>query len=691
MTTTASVPIDQPHGAADEPQLFNRELSWLEFNRRVLEEAQDAETPLLERLKFLAIFSSNLDEFFMVRVSGLLEELEAGVGPSPDGMSPAAQLKEISARLRPMVAEQMRCLREEVLPGLEAHGVRITSYRNLDEAEREVADRYFFESVFPILTPQAVDPGHPFPYVSNLSLNLGVMVEPDEKDAHAAARFARIKLPPIVPRLVPVDASGTKFVFLAGLVAANAASLFPGMRVGRCHLFRVTRDADFEIREDEAADLLRAVQQNLRQRRFGDTVRLEVAAAMPPEMVEYLTTSLDLTPQEVYAVEGPLNLPDLMQLYALERPELKDRPLQVSVPAPLRKAGAAFDAIRRGDVLLHHPYTSYTAVTDFITNAARDPDVLAIKMCLYRTGKQSPIVQALIEAVERGKQVAVLVELKARFDEESNIGWARRLEEAGVHVVYGLVGLKTHSKLTLVVRREGGELRRYVHVATGNYNPTTSRNYTDLGIFTADEEIGADASNLFNYLTGYSRFKDYGCLLVAPVNLRERMTALIRREVAHARVGRPARLVAKMNSLTDVGIINELYDASRAGVKIDLIVRGMCMLRPGVAGLSENVRVRSIVGRFLEHSRVYYFANGGDEELYTGSADWMSRNLDRRVEVVAPVKDAGLRKFLKEVVLDTYLRDNVKARELQPDGSYARVRPRDGEENFDSQTFFQKV
>jgi len=363
----------------------------------------------------------------------------------------------------------------------------------------------------------------------------------------------------------------------------------------------------------------------------------------------------------------------------------------VSVPAPLRKPGAAFDAIRRGDILLHHPYTSYTAVTDFITAAARDPDVLAIKMCLYRTGKQSPIVQALIEAVERGKQVAVLVELKARFDEESNIGWARRLEEAGVHVVYGLVGLKTHSKLTLVVRREGGALRRYVHVATGNYNPTTSRNYTDVGIFTADEEIGADASNLFNYLTGYSRFKDYGSLLVAPVNLRERMTALIRRESAHARAGRAARIVAKMNSLTDVGIINELYEASRAGVAVDLIVRGQCMLRPGVAGLSERVRVRSVVGRFLEHSRLFYFLNGGEEELYTGSADWMSRNLDRRVEVVAPVRDAEIRKFLKEVVLDAYLRDNVKARELMPDGSYARLRPRDGEERFDSQTYFQKV
>ena len=703
MTTAASEPTDKLNSAADaaetassgagERRLFNRELSWLEFNRRVLEEAQDAETPLLERLKFLAIFSSNLDEFFMVRVSGLLEELAEGdaVGPSPDGMSPAEQLREISARLRPMVAEQMRCLREELLPGLEAHGIRITSYKNLTAAERRVADRYFSESVFPILTPQAVDPGHPFPYVSNLSLNLGLTVEPDGGGSHAASRFARIKLPPVVPRLVPVDESGTKFVFLASLVAANAAALFPGMRVGRCHLFRVTRDADFELREDLAADLLRAVQQNLRQRRFGDTVRLEVAAAMPPEMVEYLTKSLDLTPRDVYTIEGPLNLPDLTQLYALDRPELKDRPLQVSVPAPLRKPGAAFDAIRRGDILLHHPYTSYTAVTDFITAAARDPDVLAIKMCLYRTGKQSPIVQALIEAVERGKQVAVLVELKARFDEESNIGWARRLEEAGVHVVYGLVGLKTHSKLTLVVRREGGALRRYVHVATGNYNPTTSRNYTDVGIFTADEEIGADASNLFNYLTGYSRFKDYGSLLVAPVNLRERMTALIRRESAHARAGRAARIVAKMNSLTDVGIINELYEASRAGVAVDLIVRGQCMLRPGVAGLSERVRVRSVVGRFLEHSRLFYFLNGGEEELYTGSADWMSRNLDRRVEVVAPVRDAEIRKFLKEVVLDAYLRDNVKARELMPDGSYARLRPRDGEERFDSQTYFQKV
>ncbi|MDT7778141.1 MAG: polyphosphate kinase [Acidobacteriota bacterium] len=676
--------------------LFNRELGWLEFNRRVLEEALDETQPLLERLKFLSIFSTNLDEFFMIRVSGLKEEMEEEViERSPDGMTPAEQLKEIGARLRPMIETQMRCLREEILPQLELSGIRITSYKDLDKREKQAADEYFTEHVFPILTPQAVDPGHPFPYVSNLSLNLGLMVEPEggRTELEAAAspslqkgkRFARIKLPEIVPHLVPVDETGRSFTLLGSLIAANADALFPEMHHGKMHLFRVTRDADIEIREDEAGDLLRTMQQQLRRRRFGSAVRLEVSATMPAKMVAYLTTSLSLTPDDVYVIDGQLNLPDLMQLYQLDLPELKDKPLQVSVPALLLQGGSVFDAVRRRDVLLHHPYTSYTTVIDFISTAANDPNVLAIKMCLYRTGKDSPVIQSLMEASEQGKQVTALVELKARFDEENNIEWARRLEQAGVHVIYGLVGLKTHCKLALVVRREGGALKRYVHLATGNYNPVTSRVYTDIGIFTADRKIGEDASNLFNYLTGYSRYSKYRCLLVAPVNLRERIIALIEREREHARAGRPARIIVKINSLTDLQIIRSLYDAAQAGVSIDLIIRGVCMLRPGVPGLSENIRVRSIVGRFLEHSRVYFFANDGDEEVYIGSADWMHRNLDRRVEVVVPVKDQQLRRYLKEVLLDTYLRDNVKARILQADGAYARAKPLEDEGLLNSQ------
>ncbi|MBA3321545.1 MAG: polyphosphate kinase 1 [Pyrinomonadaceae bacterium] len=677
--------------------LFNRELSWLEFNRRVLEEGLDQSQPLLERLKFLAIFSTNLDEYFMIRVSGLKEALdEDNAELSPDGMTPAEQLAAISIKLRPMVREQMRCLREEILPQLEAHDITIRSYAELSAGERQFADRCFAEQVFPVLTPQAVDPSHPFPYVSNLSLNLGMMVETPDAGANAGAegkiaegrlRFARVKLPPFISRLVPIDETKTRFTFLGSLVAANAAALFPEMRIGKSYLFRVTRDADIEILEDEAGDLLRVMQQQLRRRRFGTAVRLEIAAAMPVEMVKYLTDSIGLTARDVYDIDGPLNVPDLMKLYELERPELKDAPLRTSVPPALAKGKTVFDAIKGRDILLHHPYTSYSTVTDFINTAATDPQVLAIKMCLYRTGQHSPIVQSLMEASAHGKQVAVLVELKARFDEENNIEWARRLERAGVHVVYGLLGLKTHCKLALVVRQEGTTLRRYVHVATGNYNPTTSRIYTDIGLFTANEEIGEDAANLFNYLTGYSRFSKYRQLLVAPVNLRERMLALIEREANHAREGRPAHIIAKINSLTDIVIIRALYAAAQAGVKIDLVVRGVCALRPGVPGVSEGIKVSSVVGRFLEHSRIFYFANGGAEEVFIGSADWMQRNLDRRVEVVAPVIDARLRKQLKDV-LDTYLKDNAKSRLLQPDGSYERATAEPPDAVFDSQRHF---
>jgi polyphosphate kinase len=678
--------------------LFNREVSWLCFNSRVLEEAFDSAHPLMERLKFLSIFSTNLDEFFMIRVSGLKEQVEQGITePSLDGLTPAAQLKEVSNRLHPQLAEQMRCLRESVLPELAAHGIVITPYRALSDRERRSLSTYFMDNVFPVLTPQAVDPSHPFPYISNLSLNLGMMIEPgegaegkDEATAMTGPRFARVKVPPIVPRLVPVGETGLEFTFLEDLIAANSHILFPGMRVGDAHAFRVTRDADIEIREDEANDLLQTVEQQLRKRRFGTAVRLEVSSTMPGEMVRYLASSLNLTADDVYTIDGPLNVPDLMALYRLDRPDLKDKPHVASIPIPLRSSETIFDVIKRQDILLHHPYNSFSSVVDFINTAALDPHVLAIKMTLYRTGQDSPIVRALMEASERGKQVAVLVELKARFDEENNIEWARRLERAGVHVVYGLLGLKTHCKLALVVRREGDSLRRYLHIGTGNYNPVTARIYTDLGLFTANPQIGADATELFNYLTGYSRQTEYRRLLVAPVNLRERLTELIDREIENHNAGKKARIIAKINSLTDTKIIRKLYEASQAGVRVHLIVRGICSLRPGMAGLSENIIVTSIVGRFLEHSRIFYFENAGEEDIYIGSADFMLRNLDRRVELLTPIDDAAVKSHLKEV-LDICLRDNTKARRLQADGSYTRLQPSGDEEPFDSQAHLMSL
>ncbi|HEV7890254.1 MAG TPA: polyphosphate kinase 1 [Pyrinomonadaceae bacterium] len=675
---------------------FNRELSQIEFYRRVLEEAYDSEQPILERLKFLSIFSENLDEFFMVRVSGLQETVAEGVRDvSPDGLEAEEQLREIHARLVPLVAEHSRCLREDVLPRLAESGVKLVPYKELSLPERQVMREFFKRRVYPVLTPQAVDQGHPFPYISNLSLNLGLMVEPLPElgitrslTGKVEPRFARVKVPPHVPRLVKVGADASKFVLLEEVIEANLDALFPRMLTRKPYAFRVTRDADVEIREDEANDLLQTMEQTLRSRRLGAPVRLEVAADMPEEMRDLITSSLELGPDEVYDIDGPLAVRDLMQLYKCDRPDLKDAPFEPKVPAVFRRAEDYFEVIRERDVLLHHPYQSYKVVTDFIDRAARDEDVVAIKICLYRTGSESPIPESLIEAAARGKQVTALVELKARFDEENNIEWARRLEESGVHVVYGIVGLKTHCKVALVVRQEGEQLRRYVHVATGNYNPVTSNFYTDIGLLTAEDEVGEDATDLFNFLTGYSRQKEFRRLLVAPSNMREKMVALIRREAEHARQGRPARIIVKINRLADRAVIGALYEASQAGVPVDLIVRGICMLRPGVEGLSENIRVRSLVGRFLEHSRAYYFQNGGEEEVYTGSADWMLRNFDRRVETAAPIREERLKKYLKDVLLAAYLRDNVKARELRPDGSYQRPPMAEGEERFNSQLYF---
>ena len=685
-TTTAPLSLAQPEA---EQRLFNRELSLLEFFRQVLDETLDTKTPVLERLRFLTIFTSIVDEFFMVRVSGLKEEVEEGwVQPAPDGMNAQEQLREIRSRLLPMYTDQATALIEHILPELEAAGIVLTPYESLANDERTLLENYFKREVFPVLTPLAVDPAHPFPYISGLSLNLGLLVQPaGDSQGSGDARFVRLKVPPVLPGLIPIGQS--KFVLLSEIIAANLDALFPGMVTRSAHTFRVTRDADIEIREDEANDLLHSLQKELRKRRFGKPVRLEVSRAMPSEMVDYLTESLGLETSDVYRMDGPLNVSDLSSICDLNRPDLKYRPLRTTLPPGLEDDASIFDYIKKGDVLLHHPYSDYATVTNFISSAARDPRVLAIKICLYRTGSRSAIAEALIEAAEKGKQVTVLIELKARFDEEKNIEWARRLEQAGVHVVYGLLGLKTHCKLTLVVRREHEQLRRYVHVATGNYNPVASCTYTDLGLLTADEEIGADATEFFNYLTGYSAQHDYRKLLVAPVNLREQLTSLIEREIAHARAGRPAHIIAKLNRVADANVVQALYDASAAGVQVDLIVRGVCLLRPGVPGLSENIRVRSIVGRFLEHSRVLSFRNGGDEEVYMGSADWMPRNLNRRVEVMSPINDPRLAKYLREDLLQAYLRDNVNARELQPDGSYRRVRVGAGEEAFDSQMYFE--
>jgi polyphosphate kinase len=655
--------------------LFNRELSWLAFNSRVLEEGLDPSLPLLERLKFLSIFSTNLDEFFMVRVAGLQEQLETNPGSlSPEGLTAETQLKLISDCLRPLLKLQTNCLREEILPGLKDLGIRLVGYKDLTDAQKQELQWFFTERVFPVLTPLAVDRGHPFPYISNISLNLGILLGAADSRIDDEPRFARVKIPPNVPRLVPVEGTG-QYVLLEQLVCAHIGSLFPKCAVLECQPFRITRDADIEIEEDEAEDLLKSVEQTLRQRRFGFGVRLEVSSSMSTPMVDLLRQSLLLEDQDVYSIDEPLNIPDLMALYKLDLPGAKEKHFEPMTPSVFQEGETIFDVVRHQDVVLHHPYESFMPVVDFFRTAAKDPNVLAIKTTLYRVGSDSPIVKALIQAAEMGKQVAVLVELKARFDEENNILWARRLEEAGAHVIYGIIGLKTHAKLTLVIRQEGNTLRRYVHLGTGNYNPITARIYTDLGLFTSDSDFGSDCSELFNFLTGYSGQTDYRKLVVAPVRLRERLTALIRREAEHKAAGRPAEIILKSNSLSDMALIEELYSASAAGVPVTLIIRGVCCLRPGVPGLSENIRVASIVGRFLEHSRVFLFSNGGLEEIYLSSADLMHRNLNRRVETVFPICDPQQRRRIREEILENALADNTKIRWLQPDGTYRHIEP----------------
>ncbi|HKP71205.1 MAG TPA: polyphosphate kinase 1 [Pyrinomonadaceae bacterium] len=671
---------------------INRDLSLLEFFRRVLHEALDTDQPILERMKFLAIFSSVLDEFFMIRVSGLKEKVGMQAEVSPDGYTRPDLLAEIKRQVTAMVEQQMKCLRDDVVPELARNNIVLTDYAELSRDERAKVDEYFRRHVYPVLTPQAVDPTHPFPYISGGNINIALKVRPQLNKRVARALhnidefFVRIKIPSFVSRFVPVG--DDRFLLIEDLVAANVSMFAPEADPKCCYQFRITRDADIEIREAEAQDLLEEMEQNLKQRRFGDVVRLEVSSTMPREMVGYLVESLGIAEEDVYTIEGPLKITDAFEIANLNRPDLKERPLHVSMPEIFQTSESKFDIIRRQDVLLHHPYEPYSVITDFIKEAAEDPDVLAIKMCLYRIGADSPIAPLLMKASEAGKQVTALIEIKARFDEENNIEWGKKLERAGVHVVYGLLGLKTHAKTTLVVRREGDELRRYVHLATGNYNPATSTVYTDLGLLTADEKIGEDATELFNYLTVYSQRESFNKLMVAPITLRKRMLELINRETENAKQGRPARITAKLNRLADGEIVNALYDASRAGVQIDLIIRGICTLRPGVEGMSENIRVRSVVGRLLEHSRVYYFENGGHDEVYIGSSDWMPRNLDRRVEVLTPIEDDGMKWFLKERYLESYLRDTEKAHVLQPDGSY-RPPETSNDESFNAQLSFQ--
>ena len=668
---------EAPLHVADLPddRFGNRELSWLAFNERVLALAEDDRQPLLERVKFLAIFASNLDEFYMVRIAGLKRRADMGLQvTSADGLSPREVLAALAARTRELVDRHARCFRDVITPRLAAEGIHIRRWEHLDDDERRRLAEYFEAQVFPVLTPLAVDPSHPFPYISGLSLNLAVLVRDPDGDTQ---RFARVKVPNNVPRFVVVSQSPleTEYLPLEDLIAAHLPMLFPGMQVVEHHIFRVTRNADFEVEEDRDEDLLQALERELMRRRFGPAVRLEVTDDIDDSVVDLLVSEIDVDADDVLRVPGLLDLSSLFQIFDIDRPGLKERPF---VPAtnPRFAEGetpkSVFATMRDGDVLVHHPYESFATSTQrFIEQAAADPRVLAIKQTLYRTSGDSPIVRALIDAAEAGKQVVALVEIKARFDEQANIKWARQLERAGCHVVYGFVGLKTHCKTALVVRQEGNQIRRYAHVGTGNYNPKTARMYEDLALFTTDEDVCADLTDLFNVLTGYSRQTEYRSLLVAPQGIRAGLIERIEREVEHARAGRDALIRFKTNHLVDEQTIDALYRASRAGVRIELLVRTFCTIRAGVPGLSENIRTRSILGRFLEHSRIYYFGGGGEPEYWIGSADLMHRNLDRRVEVLCQVTDRGARAHL-ESFLDTAFDDDTMGWDLQPDGEWRR-------------------
>jgi polyphosphate kinase len=662
-----------------DARLFcNREISLLAFQKRVLAEARDPSNPLLERVNFLSIFGSNLDEMFMVRVAVIKQKVGSRVHETGvDGLTGAELLEAIRLEVIQLFDSAYTCLRESIRPALIPAGIRLVDYADLEQDARDALNEYFHHTVFPVLTPLAFDPGRPFPHISNLSLNLAVVV----KDAHGAECFARVKIPNTLPQLVPVPVlhagaeTPASFVWLEQLIAANLQALFPGLEVGEAHPFHVTRDAEVAIQELESDDLLETIEEAVWRRRFRSVVRLQADTRIPSGILQILTEQLEVHPSDVYLVDGPLDLSRLRQLGSLDRADLKYKPFSPFTPPDLQPKAKedVFALIRREDILLHHPFESFQPVVEFIRAAARDPDVLAIKMTLYRVGRNSPIVQALLEGIEEGKQVSVLLELKARFDEESNIEWAKALEREGVHVIYGLVGLKVHSKIALVVRREGDIMRRYVHLGTGNYNPATARIYTDLSLFTCDEHIGADATDLFNYLTGYSAKTSFRKLLVAPVSLRQRLEDLIRREIDRAQRGGAGHLIFKMNALEDPEMIKLLYRASQAGIRVDLLVRGLCCLRPGVPGVSDNIRVSSVIGRFLEHARIYYFRNGGREQVYIGSADLMPRNLNRRVEIVFPVEDPKLVRRIKDEILEVYLADNVNAYQMEKDGAYLRA------------------
>jgi polyphosphate kinase len=697
------------------PQYYlSRELTWLEFNARVLHEAMDERTPLLERLKFMGIFSSNLDEFFMVRIAAIGQQIEAKVSQlTSDGRTPQEQLAVASDRVQILVTQQHHHFEKVLRPAMAKQGIYLLDYFDLDREQRNYLQTYFEEQIFPVLTPLAVDPGHPFPYISNLSLNLAVVIKHPETGEEL---FARVKVPKVLPRFIVLPPELQVIArenFLQGdinppqvwagipleqLIAHNLESLFPGMNIQDCFTFRVTRNADINVAEDEAEDLLLAIEHSLRKRRKGGSpVRIEVDPTMPSQIRQMLQEELEVTEQDIYEINGMLGLGDLMSFLSLPLPELKDPPWTPIVPAYLKRLKSTddsnnfFNLIAQRDLLVHHPYQSFTdTVERFITCAANDSKVLAIKMTLYRTTGDSVILKSLIKAAENGKQVSVLIELKARFDEQNNINLARKLEQAGVHVVYGLVGLKTHTKVVLVIRREDEKIRRYVHIGTGNYNAKTSRLYTDVGIFSACPELGADLTDLFNYLTGYSQQRAYRKLIVSPVNVRESFDRLIQQEIDIARSGGTGRIVAKMNALLDPATIANLYRASQAGVSIDLIIRGMCCLRPGVPGVSENIRVISIIGRFLEHSRIYYFNNGGNEKIYIGSADWMTRNLDRRVEVIAPIEDRDISKDLQEI-LGIMLADTRQTWDMQPDGTYIQRRPHTSAEEQSTQQILMEM
>lgn len=689
-TTSKEINLDNPS------YFINRELSSVEFNRRVLHEATNLDHPLLERVKFIAIFGANMDEFFMVRVSGLKQQVMLGIAETKaDGLTPREQLVAINRFVAELFEQASNYWDKLIKPELKKEGIIILNYDDLGKRPKSKLKTYFDNEIFPVLTPLAFDPGHPFPHISNLSLNLAVaLYDPKTEESH----FARVKVPPSLPRLIPLKPldpdellppSTQKFVWIEEVIAANLDRLFPGFDIVDAYPFRVTRNTDMEIQEEEADDLLLTMEENLRKRHFGSVVRLEIDEKTPAHIRNILQTNLQIQTNDIYTTSGNLGLSSLWQLHGLERPDLKDSSHQPAFPPILRSGENIFSVLQRQDVVLHHPYDSFLPVMNFLETAAQDPDVLAIKQTLYRIGKDSPMIDALIRARENGKQVAVLVELKARFDEESNIEGARELENAGVHVTYGVLGLKTHCKAALVVRRERDGIRRYIHLSTGNYNPSTARTYTDLGFFTSDDEMGADASELFNFLTGYSKQENYRKFLVAPVTLRERLIELIDRET---KLGENGRILIKANSLVDPEIIQALYRASQAGVTVQAVIRGLCCLRPGIKGVSDNITVVSIIGRFLEHSRLYYFENGGKPSLYAGSADIMGRNLDRRVEILFPIENPRLRDQLVDTILLTQLRDTEKAYQLQSNGTYLRISEtlEDGEEPFNSQEWFME-